>query len=157
MKPIVEIVSARASTHAHATENEGAVRAAVSRLALQLNGKPDPVQSTSLQGDAGNRIVVVTLTAKRRKEIDKFLGSLAAGLKREDKNILGRFFDVFFDVDTRILYLRLHKQCLHHGHFRLSRDDDIVHVAIKLAVHGKTPDGNAADCKAFLLDRGILA
>lgn len=146
--------------HAHATENEASVRAALSPLVPRDDAGADPVITTALDGDAGNRIVVMSYLATTRRDVDRFIDALASTLPLDHKQLLGRHFTTFFNPATRSFSIRLDKQAMHRGLARLSRDDDVVHVSIKLAMYRKqdpAADGDTAGMATELRARGIIA
>ncbi|MBD3188586.1 hypothetical protein GF325_17275 [Candidatus Bathyarchaeota archaeon] len=146
------------TAHVHATESIKKVKDAFRKL-LAVDG--DHLQKMldvqSCEGDYGTRISIITATIKRKKEVKALIERIARKLPLEHKQAINDHF-MSVSKEEKIVFLRLDKQLLHEGEFRISQSGDILHVAIRIAIYNQTHGADRRHAvKGFLLDAGILA
>ncbi|MEX2683851.1 MAG: RNA-binding domain-containing protein [Candidatus Sigynarchaeota archaeon] len=154
------MASVRLSAHAHPTEVLDKVKQSLANLIPDgpaLLAKA--IETTVADGDYGNKIHILSLLLKSTSQVAAFLQTLKDHLPDEDKQLIRRHFDSFFNPDNKTLFLRFHKQLAFQGQLRISQYDDIVHASIKFTSYaGKASGGDeVTNILKFLLDQGIIA
>ncbi len=165
------VITVRISAHVHSTENIRLVKLAIGKAIPAINDDLEKlVKVTSVAGDYGNPIKVISCMLEHKARIGAFLKHAATNLPRLHKVFLNGILERVYSPETSTIFLRLHKQLLFKDRFCISLDDDIVHVTMKFTSFGARKQGipkedasgtagHGSDIdrvRAFLLERGIL-
>lgn len=154
----VDVASIRITVHAHSTERPDAVVDALLNLVGLSSddlgeGALDPVK---VEGDFSNVIRIYTLNLRKKSHTRRFMQHLGQLLPEDHKWFLDDNFSDFYSPG-RVIFLRFHKQALYDGEFRLSLYDDVVHVAIRLAIYKKQgPGQEIALARGLFRDFGVI-
>ena len=119
---MVEVVSARISTIAHATEDQGKVVQALESVFPPELGLRNP-DKRRVKGHYGNEITTITLGVRGRSARSLF-GHILKKLPTADRATLAREFESRLD-DAGRLHMRLDKQACLLGEIRLGEQDPI--------------------------------
>ncbi len=160
MSQDLRVASVRISVYAHPTEAVDKVKQALANLISSGPALlPEAIDTTVAEGDYGNKIHILNLMLKSAKQVAGFLQTLKDRIPDEHKQLIRQHFDSFFNQDSKMLFLRFHKQLAFQGQLRISQYDDILHVSIKFTSFARKSagGGEATDILKFLLDQGIIA
>lgn len=126
----VEVSQIEISAYCHATEDCTKVETAVKNV-LHPNIRSDiGVQYAWLEGYYGNPIGVLSVKLTSKNHIDAVLAHLASTLDELEKTVLKTTFDLRFDAKTGKFVIRLSKQDLYRGSFKVVDSDDVVKLTI---------------------------
>ncbi|MEM4542130.1 MAG: RNA-binding domain-containing protein, partial [Desulfurococcaceae archaeon] len=82
------------------------------------------------EGYYGNPIGVVHVKINSKQQIEAVLSHIAMSLSDLEKSILKTTFDLRFDPRTSRFIIRLSKQDLYYGRFKVVDSDDIVKLVL---------------------------
>jgi len=151
------------SAHVHPTESIEKVQIALSIITgVERETLEKSIRTTTFSGDYGNKIIIMEYRINSRSKIEKFLKRLDKNLIDVDKEYLNKHFNSFYNP-KKFFYIRLNKQLLFAGKWRLSSYDDIFHIIIKLSDLSRNKDNAHSEkevekdnIQAFLVNTGIL-
>ncbi|QOR94510.1 exosome protein [Thermosphaera chiliense] len=123
----VVVKSVEVTTSCHSTEDCEKVRTALLNLLPKTLQSSVKIDSETLHGFYGNRILLMKAEAV---DGELLLKHLAENLSDTEKSILSASFKLRYDVRTGRLYLRFSKQDAYAGSLRLLDSDDVVKVVV---------------------------
>ncbi len=125
----VKLLRVELAVHAHATEDEEAVkRALLNLLPPELRGRAR-LRTQRLRGHYLNPITRMTLSIEGRGA-EEVLRWIAGIMDEGEKELLWMELDQRYDESTGRLYLRFSKQDAYMGRARLGAGDDVVRAVI---------------------------
>ena len=152
----LKLSSVKVSAYVHGTEDVEKVRNSfASLLEMDKAAISRYLQKTIVEGDFNNNIIIFQVRLTKRKLILQFLKNLSKRLSSDQKKTIRLYFDRFFNVDAKTLFLRFHKQLLTDQQLVISQADDIIHVAIKFSVYTKIEIADSV--QMFLIEKNVLA
>ncbi|MGB9827690.1 MAG: RNA-binding domain-containing protein [Thermosphaera sp.] len=123
----VVVKSVEVTTSCHSTEDCEKVRTALLNLLPKTLQSSVKIDSETLHGFYGNRILLMKAEAV---DGELLLKHLAENLSDTEKSILSASFKLRYDARTGRLYLRFSKQDAYTGSLRLLDSDDVVKVVV---------------------------
>ena len=152
MNALIKLANITISIHIHPSEILEKVMQVFSHiLPMNLDEIKEKITLTKVTGDYGNNITILTYKIKNNKEMKYFLQILNEKLPLFHKQYLYHHFQ-----PGKTFFLRLHKQLLSNGLFRISQYDDVVHVSLRFSRFQKD-ENEKTNIQHYLLNNGVIA
>lgn len=116
----------------HATEDCSRVEESVKRVFPPNLRSEIKLSLSQMEGYYGNPIGSITARVENREQVYATIKYLSDALEPLEKALLRSTFDLRYDSKSKRLIIRLSKQELYLGKFKVSDSDDIVKVVIGL-------------------------
>lgn len=126
----VDVSQVEIITYCHATEDCSKVETSVRNIIHPDLRGYIKLNYTWHEGYYGNPIGVVHVKINSKQQIEAVLSHIAMSLSDLEKSILKTTFDLRFDPRTSRFIIRLSKQDLYYGRFKVVDSDDIVKLVL---------------------------
>lgn len=130
----MRVSSVHIRVFSHATEDEEKVKSLFSKLVSPEYLKKHPPVLQRVKGHYGDELVIMTLKVRGKESMSVF-EKVVKRLSRSDIDYL--LLSLEKRIDGQNLFIRLDKQALYRGEFRLSQADP-VHFRFSVRGYSKT-------------------